>query len=301
MDGPVNALEGAATPSESGPPARIPARGQAAEKPGPDVRGPTQHQEQYSMMIGKDAMARNVRVRPATLGNDGGLDLDARKRRILRRSAIANAATPASQTGLCDGGTIQRVSRGRILAAQGEPATSIALIGMGRVRLARSMSDGRSLSLGYRGAGDFLGEAALGSVTVHRESAVAAEDVEALTVPVTTLRTLMAQDPALASAVLSMMVERQGDTEERLASMLFRNVEARLAEFLMKAMARWGIPDPRGVLIAAPFTHQEMASMIGSTRETVTLTLGDLRRRGVLDVDRRRVVVLDREALRQRA
>ena len=74
-----------------------------------------------------------------------------------------------------------------------------------------------------------------------------------------------------------------------------------LAEFLLKAMTRWGIPDPRGVLIAAPFTHQEMASMIGSTRETVTLTLGDLRRRGILDVDRRRIVVLDREALRQRA
>ena len=253
------------------------------------------------MMIGKDAMARNMRVRPATLGNDGGLDLDARKRRILRRSAIANAASPASQTAICEAGTIRRVSRGRILAAQGDPANAVAFIGMGRVRLARAMSDGRSLSLGYRGVGDLLGEAALGAAATHRESAVAAEDVEALSVPVATLRSLMGQDGALAAAVMVVMVERQGDTEERLASMLFRNVESRLAEFLLKAMTRWGIPDPRGVLIAAPFTHQEMASMIGSTRETVTLTLGDLRRRGILDVDRRRIVVLDREALRQRA
>jgi CRP-like cAMP-binding protein len=252
------------------------------------------------MMIGKDAMARNMRVRPATLANDGGLDLEARKRRILRRSAIANASSPATQTALCDAGTIRRVSRGRLLAAQGDPATALSFIGMGRVRLARAMSDGRSLSLGYRGVGDVLGEAALGGAAAHRESAVAAEDVEALAVPVATLRSLMAQDGALAAAMMVVMVDRQGDTEERLASMLFRNVESRLAEFLLKAMGRWGIPDPRGVLIAAPFTHQEMASMIGSTRETVTLTLGDLRRRGVLDVDRRRVVVLDREALRQR-
>ena len=57
---------------------------------------------------------------------------------------------------------------------------------------------------------------------------------------------------------------------------------------------------PRGVLIAAPFTHQEMANMIGSTRETVTLTLGDLRKKGVIEIDRRRIVVLDREALRSR-
>ena len=99
---------------------------------------------------------------------------------------------------------------------------------------------------------------------------------------------------------VTMLVDRHGDTEERLASMLFRNVEARLAEFLVKAAARWGIPEPRGVLIAAPFTHQEMASMIGSTRETVTLTLGELRKKGVIDIDRRRIVVLDRDALKSR-
>ena len=67
------------------------------------------------MMIGKDAMARSMRVQPRPMANDGGLDLDARKRRILRRGAIGNSASPASQTGLADGGTIQRVA---MVAAQ---------------------------------------------------------------------------------------------------------------------------------------------------------------------------------------
>lgn len=253
------------------------------------------------MMIGKDSMARNVRVRPAALGNDGGLDLDARKRRILRRGNLGNAASPNTQTALVDAGTIQRVARGRLLVAQGDAVTSVALVGLGRLRLVRAMNDGRNLSLGYRGAGDLIGEAALGGATVQRESAVAMEDVEALVVPLATMRSAMAADTAFANAVLTTLFERQADTEERLASMLFRNVEARLAEFLLKAAARWGIPDPRGVLITAPFTHQEMASMIGSTRETVTLTLGDLRRKGIIEIDRRRIVVLDREALKSRA
>jgi CRP-like cAMP-binding protein len=252
------------------------------------------------MMIGKDAMARSVRVQPRPLGNDGGLDLDARKRRILRRGAVGNSASPASQTALADGGTIQRVAKGRLLVTQGDPATGVALMSLGRVRLMRAMNDGRSLSLGYRGAGDVLGEAALGGIAVHRESAVATEDVEALVVPLGLVRNLMASDPPLNAALVSMLIERHTDTEERLASMLFRNVEARLAEFLLKSAIRWGIPDPRGVLIAAPFTHQEMASMIGSTRETVTLTLGDLRRKGIIEIDRRRIVVLDREALKSR-
>ena len=164
----------------------------------------------------------------------------------------------------------------------------------------RSLGESRSLSIGYRGAGDLIGEAALGGISAYRESAVATEDVEALLVPVGTVRALIAADQAFGSAFVAMLVDRHGDTEERLASMLFRNVEARLAEFLVKAAARWGIPEPRGVLIAAPFTHQEMASMIGSTRETVTLTLGDLRKKGVIDIDRRRIVVLDKEALKSR-
>jgi CRP/FNR family transcriptional regulator, cyclic AMP receptor protein len=236
----------------------------------------------------------------SAMDKDGLSEIDTRKRRILRRTAMANAATPSSQQALVDAGAIHRVSKGRPLVSQGEPASTIAMIGLGRVRLTRALSDARTLAIGYRGAGDLVGEAALGGVPAYRESAVATEDVEALMVPVTTVRALVAADQAFGSGLLAMLVERQGDSEERLASMLFRNVEARLAEFLLKATARWGIPEPRGVLIAAPFTHQEIANMIGSTRETVTLTLGDLRRKAVLDIDRRRIVVLDRDALRSR-
>jgi CRP-like cAMP-binding protein len=262
------------------------------------------------MMMTKDAMAHRVQVprvegaplgvRRPGLGNDGGLDLDARKRRILRRSPIASAASPEAQTKLADGGTIHRVGKGRLLVTQGDAVTSVALLSIGRVRLVRSTSDGKTLALGYRGAGDLVGEAGLGGVATHRDSAVATEDVEALVLPLSLVRGLLASDAAMCSATLATLMDRHQDTEDRLASLLFRNVEARLAEFLLKATARWGIPDPRGVLIAAPFTHQEMASMIGSTRETVTLTLGELRRRGVIEIDRRRIVVLDREALRSR-
>jgi CRP-like cAMP-binding protein len=228
------------------------------------------------------------------------LDLDARKRRIIRRGAIGNAASPASQTALAEAGTIQRIAKGRPLITQGEAVSTIAMVSLGRVRLTRGLSDGKTLSLGYRGAGDILGEAALGGVTHHREGAVATEDVEALQIPLQAFRSLMTSDPSFAAAIVTTLIERHTDTEERLASMLFRNVEARLCEFLLKAAARWGIPDPRGVLISAPFTHQEMASMIGSTRETVTLTLGDLRRKGVIEIDRRRIVVLDRDGLKSR-
>ncbi len=245
--------------------------------------------------------AQNAWVRPAgAVGNNAMMDIEARKRRILKRSAIVNAASAATQQSLVDGGTIQRVTKGKLLINQGDACSSIVLIGMGRVRLSRTMGDTRQMALGYRGAGDLVGEAAIGGAPAYRESATATEDVEALLVPLGTVRSIMSADAAFSGGLLSMLLERHHDTEERLASVLFRNVEGRLCEFLLKAAARWGIPEPRGVLIAAPFTHQEMANMIGSTRETVTLTLGDLRRKGVIEIDRRRIVVLDKDALKSR-
>ncbi len=235
-----------------------------------------------------------------TMDKDSLSEIEVRKRRILKRTPAASAATPASQQALLDAGTVQRVGKGRALVCQGDQASAIAMIGMGRLRLSRALEGARTLSLGYRGTGNLVGEAAIGGAAVYRETAVATEDVEALMVPVATVRALIAADHAFGCSLLSVLVDRHTDAEDRLASLLFRNVEARLAEFLVKAAARWGIPEPRGVLIAASFTHQEMASMIGSTRETVTLTLGDLRRKGVIEIDRRRIVVLDREALKAR-
>lgn len=238
--------------------------------------------------------------RPQANGNGLMMDLDTRKRRIIRRSAIANVASPASHQALVDAGNILRVAKGRPLASQGDQVNQVVMIGMGRARLSRQLGDARTLQVGYRGAGDMIGEQALGGVGQHKDSAVATEDVEALTVPVATVRALVAADAAFGTAFMQMLIERHADTEERLTSMLFRNVEGRLAEFLLKSAQRWGIPEPRGVLIAAPFTHQEMASMIGSTRETVTLTLGDLRRKGVIEIDRRRIVVLNKDELKAR-
>ena len=95
------------------------------------------------------------------------------------------------------------------------------------------------------------------------------------------------------------MLERRLQAERRIESLLSRTVESRVAEFLMDAAERHGIPESRGTLIGVKYTHQEIADYVGSTRETVTLTLGDLRRRDLILFDHRRVVVVDPAALRR--
>jgi CRP-like cAMP-binding protein len=183
---------------------------------------------------------------------------------------------------------------------QEAPATALILLGRGRARVERMTADGRVVPLGYRGSGDVLGESCLGKAKKHTESASAMEEAEVVRIPLELVLQLVTTDATLGAAVVSLLLERQREVEDRIESMLFRNVEGRLIEFLLRAAERWGVPTPRGTLISAPITHLEIAQSIGSTRETVTLTLGALRREGLLDVAGRRLIVRDRETLAAR-
>lgn len=223
-----------------------------------------------------------------------------RIQRALKLSQIFDKAARASRDAVIAAASVEVAPGGTVIIEQGAPIEALVILGRGRARLERVATDGRPIPLGYRGSGDVLNESCFGNVKQSTESAVAMEEVETIRVPIATVTSLVGSDPVFASAVMALLIARQRETEERIESMLFRNVEGRLAEFLLKAADRWGVPTPKGTLISAPITHLEIAQAIGSTRETVTLTLGSLRREGLLDVAGRRLIVREREALSSR-
>lgn len=223
-----------------------------------------------------------------------------RIQRALKTSPLFERASRATRDAAIAAGEIAVVPGGTVLIQQGQTPDALVLIGRGRARIERAAPDGHVMPLGYRGPGEVLGEACLATMAPHHESATAMEEVECVRVPMTLVRDLLTHDPTLAQAVLAMLLARQRETEDRIESLLFRNVEGRLVEFLLDAADRWGVPTPKGTLISAPITHLEIAQSIGSTRETVTLTLGALRREGLLDVAGRRLIVCDRQSLSAR-
>ncbi|UQA62146.1 Crp/Fnr family transcriptional regulator [Polyangium aurulentum] len=223
-----------------------------------------------------------------------------RIQRALKLCGLFEKASRATCEEAAEVAQIEIIPGGGPLVQQGLPVTSLAVLGRGRARLERTTADGQLVPLGYRGSGDLLGEACLAGADKHEESAVAMEESEVVRVPIDAIRGYLANDTALGLAVVGVMLSRQRETEDRIESLLFRDVEGRLAEFLLRSAERWGVPSPKGTLISAPITHLEIAQAIGSTRETVTLTLGALRREGLLDVMGRRLIVADREALAKR-
>lgn len=219
-----------------------------------------------------------------------------RKLPVLQRSrAFEGASTAISELLLRDSRWVE-LSRRDVLYRMGAQADAIYVVASGRVRLLRRTSDDREITVGYRGTGDIAGEGGW-ATGVHEVEAQAAERALCLALPRRRVEAAIAADPKLALRFVSALAERAVDAERRMEALLTRPVESRVATFLLDAAKRHGVPDSRGDLIGVKFTHQEIASYVGSTRETVTLILGDLKRRGVIGIDHRRVIVRNLDEL----
>jgi CRP/FNR family transcriptional regulator, cyclic AMP receptor protein len=220
------------------------------------------------------------------------------KEEIVERSLLASLGGESRQA-LLELGTLERLPRRYAIAAQGEPPRSLLLIGSGRVKVER-LRGGRALPLGHRGPGQMVGETAVGGAALATEDATVVDDVEAFALPIGALRARLAGDPALRAAMAAAIVRQHRALEQRLEGLLLQSVEERLGDFLLDAAQRWGQPHPEGQLLSAPFTHAEIALLIGSTRETVTLVLGKLKREGLITFDRRRIILRDPARLERR-
>jgi CRP/FNR family cyclic AMP-dependent transcriptional regulator len=225
--------------------------------------------------------------------------LDSRERvlQVLSKSDVFACCELSQLAEVAALSLLHRVARRRRLYTQGDPVAGVYVVAGGRVRVVRGAGEARALTVAYRGQGDVVGEIAVTQRARHEDTATVIEPVEVVQIPLRCMEGLLTQSPDLARRLLEVMIERRLDTERRIESLLSRTVESRVAEFLLDAANRHGVPDTRGLMIGIKYTHQEIADYVGSTRETVTLTLGELKRRNLLLFDHRRIVVCDAEAL----
>jgi CRP/FNR family transcriptional regulator, cyclic AMP receptor protein len=220
-----------------------------------------------------------------------------RKRRALERCEVFVGIPDPLLNETLKKMSLARVERrGRL--GDVEPAT-IWVLASGRIRVVRRSLDGRDITLDYYGAGEIIGEGALVEENPPLKF-LAVEQVEAVRVPLPVARELLDRDPGFARRMGTLLGERKLIAEKRIERLLTKPVESRVAHFLLEGSRRYGVPDSRGTLIGVKFTHLEIASYVGSTRETVTLILGEFKRGGLILTDHRRIVVTDPDGLEAR-
>ena len=185
--------------------------------------------------------------------------------------------------------------RGRVVYRAGEANEALFLLKTGRVQIVRETADGRRLVSAVLGPQTFFGEMALVGQRFPQDStAEALDDALICVLSRKDLERLILQHPKVGLRFLEQLSARLLETEAIVEDFAFKSVPARLAGALLRLAETTQDQTIRA-------SHQELADMIAAYRETVTLTLDELQTRGLVELGRRSIEILDRQALEQLA
>ncbi len=188
---------------------------------------------------------------------------------------------------------------GEPIFAQGTPHEGIFIIDGGRVRVFYSAPSGREITLAYWTSGHFIGGPEICGGGAHMWSGEALEECRITILPRAVVQTLITQVPNFALCLIEGLVAK-GKCYSAMAQMLgTRSVIERLAQFLVNVSELYGVADGNAIIINRRITHDQIAAMVGSTRQWVTMMLKRFKRAGIVSIDARFIRIERPERLQE--
>ena len=187
--------------------------------------------------------------------------------------------------------TMTTVQKGKIFYRPEDTGEVIFILKKGTVQLYRISPEGKKLVIYTLGDGAMFGEMSLLGQRMHNAFAEAITDCTLCVMKRDDLERLVLDRPQVGLRILEITGNRLRETEEQLEALAFKSIPSRLAALLLRLA---GNGDE-----VAGLTHQDLAEMIGTYRETTTQTLNDMKAQGILEIGRRRITIQNKEALRE--
>jgi CRP/FNR family cyclic AMP-dependent transcriptional regulator len=178
---------------------------------------------------------------------------------------------------------------------QGDSTRIVYLVKRGKVRIARLTPDGKEVTVAVLGAGDLFGEETLFESQPRTTVATCMEESLLYTARADDLFALLSRNPTLALNVAKILNDRLLDASATMEDLAYARVPDRILHLFQRLAAEHGEPADGGVRVAVKLTHADIASLVGSTRETVSLEMANLIKAGRLRSDGRHVVVPSEE------
>ncbi len=194
----------------------------------------------------------------------------------------------------------RRHTRGAALFREHEDSDSVVVVLSGRVKVS-TVTDGREVVLAFRGPGDLVGELSAIERRPRSATVTAVEPVEALTLAASEFRAFLHAHPRVALLLLEMLSRRLRDADRKRVEFAAHDTVGRVSARLVELAEAHGRPVGAGVEITLPLSQEELAGWTGASREAVGKALQLMRGLGWVATQRRRITVLDLEALRARS
>jgi CRP-like cAMP-binding protein len=217
----------------------------------------------------------------------------------LKQCDLFERLTPEQAERLERQARMREFKRQTLVYSPDEPGQSVLVLASGRVKINHLTPDGKETILAFIEDGEIFGELALLDAKPRGEYAEAVVDSQVLLIPREDLLWLMEQRPDVALSITKLVGLRRRRIENRLRNVLFLSSRERMVHLLLELMESYGERAGDRCEIRLVLTHQELASLIGVTRETVTVALGQLQFERLIRIHRRRIMVLDCNRLYQ--
>jgi len=190
--------------------------------------------------------------------------------------------------------------RGEVIVHKGDPGGSLFIITEGQVKIVLPSDSGEEALLTVLNEGDFFGELSLIDGQPRSATIVTTAPTETLVLHREDFLNFLRTSPEVGIDMLRVLARRLRETDEFVEDAIFLDVAGRLAKKLLELANGYGRQTPAGIAIDMRLTQQELATMVGATRESVNKHLRSYRARGIIDVSQQRIVVLKPDELRRR-
>lgn len=198
-------------------------------------------------------------------------------------------------------GVRRRFPRGAVLMFEQEPDQRVMLLLAGRVKVTAVRHDRRDILLSLRDPGDVLGELAFIDGRPRTATVSALEAVEALVMPGQTFRSFLETTPRVAVVLLEIVAKRFREATDQRLAVAASDTMGRLAARIVELAERYGEQGSDGIVVDSPISQEELASWTGASRAGVAQALQAFRELGWIETKRRRLIVTDVGALRNRS
>ena len=191
--------------------------------------------------------------------------------------------------------------RGHTVFAEGDPGDLLLIIVAGKVKLGRRNDDGRENLIAVMGPSHMFGELAIFDPGPRTSTVTTMTEVQAAVMGRQALRAWIAEYPEIGEQLLRVLARRLRRTDDALMSLIFTDVPGRVAKQLLSLAQRFGTSQGDALRVDHDLTQEELAQLVGASRETVNKALSDFAQRGWIQLQSKSVLINDPERLAKRA
>lgn len=192
---------------------------------------------------------------------------------------------------------MEEVKKRQPLYLTGDPSSNVYLLKKGRVKIANTAPSGKEVTFDILEPGEIFGELDVLEDAPRSTSAETLDDALICVIPRKDFDQYLAMHPNVTIKLTKLIGLRLKKIQSRVEDLVFRDVPARLAHLLSELSKTDGVAEKQGVRLKVRLTHQEMANLIGCSRETVSTIMGQFRDQGLIQMDGRTITIVNEKGL----